>query len=152
MSEVLPISEGYVYKNTLGIKFFIVKNDYYLQAQQQYKSNTTSEMPNFLESEVSLSLKKSVMFEEIYFVDYDSHTDTLTYVYANDVNSGFYDTHTGLAIDLTKIPKTIINGNMYTYGNRYTSLHNDENFILTLEELFFYKDILQPLEIFTRRI
>ena len=146
MSEVLPISEGYVYKNTLGIKFFIVKNDYYLQAQQQYESNTTSEMPNFLESEVSLSLKKSVMFEEIYFVDYDSHTDTLTYVYANDVNSGFYDTHTGLAIDLTKIPKTIINGNMYT------SLHNDENFILTLEELFFYKDILQPLEIFTRHI
>lgn len=146
MSEVLPIGEGYVYKNTLGIKFFIVKNDYYLQAQQQYESNTTSEMPNFLESDVSLSLKKSIIFEEIYFIDYNSHTDNLTYVYANDVNSGCYDTHMGLAIDITKIPKTVISGNMWT------SLHNDEIYILTLEELFIYRDILQPLEIFTRRI
>ena len=79
------------------------------------------------------------MFEEIYFIDYNSHNDSLTYVYAKDVNSGRYDTHMGLAIDLTKIPKTTIAGNVWT------SLHNDNNQILTLEELFVYKDILQPL-------
>lgn len=138
MPEVLPISKDYVYKNTLGIKFFIVKK--YLQPQVHPKYcdiKSTFEIPDFFESVATI--KQSAMFEEIYFVDYDLHTDTLTYVYANDVNSGCYDTHMGLAIDLTKIPKTIICGNMY----RSLHLHNDENIILTLEDLFVYKDILQ---------
>jgi hypothetical protein len=135
MPGVLPVGEGYVYKNILGIKFFIVKK--YLAALPMYQEvKSTFEMPDFFESTVTL--KHTSIFEEIYFVDYDSHTDSLTYVYAKDVKSGCYDTHRGLAIDLTKIPKTAINGNMWT------SLHNDENFILTLEELFVYKDKLQP--------
>lgn len=132
---VLPVGEEYVYKNTLGIKFFIVKK--YLAAQPTYQEiKSTFEMPDFFESAVTL--KQTSIFEEIYFVDYNSHNDCLTYVYAKDVKSGCYDTHMGLAIDLTKIPKTAISGNMWT------SLHNDDNFILTLEELFVYKDKLQP--------
>ena len=88
--------------------------------------------------EPTTTLKQTSMFEEIYFINYNSHNDSLTYVYAKDVNSGSYDTHMGLAIDLTKIPKTTIAGNVWT------SLHNDNNQILSLEELFVYKDVLQP--------
>lgn len=132
---LLPVGEDYVYKNTLGIKFFMVKK--FLAAQPLYRDiKSTFEMPDFFESTVTL--KQTAIFEEIYFVNYNSHNDTLTYVYAKDVNSGCYDTHMGLAIDLTKIPKTAISGNMWT------SLHNDDDgSILTLEELFVYKDILQ---------
>ena len=132
---VLPVGEDYVYKNTLGIKFFIVKK--YLATEPLYHDiKSTFEMPDFFESTVTL--KQTSIFEEIYFVDYNSHNDSLTYVYAKDVKSGCYDTHMGLAIDLTKIPKTAICGNMWT------SLNNEHDCILTLEELFVYKDKLQP--------
>ena len=132
MPGVLPIGEDYVYKHTLGIKFFVAKKC--IMTLPYIKS--IYEMPDFFES--TMSMKTTTIFEEIYFVDYNSHNDSLTYVYAKDVKSGYYDTHMGLAIDLTKIPKTAISGNVWT------SLHNDNNQILTLEELFVYKDILQP--------
>ena len=94
------------------------------------------EMPDFFES--TISMKTTTIFEEIYFVDYNSENDSLIYVYAKDVKSGCYDTHMSLAIDLTKIPKTAISGNVWT------SLHNSDDYqILTLDELFVYKDILQ---------
>ena len=48
-------------------------------------------------------------------------------------------THMGLAIDLKKIPKTTISVNVWEF------LNYDNYQILTLEELFVYKDILQPL-------
>lgn len=135
MPGVLPICGEYVYKNTLGIKFFIVKK--YLTAEPLYHEiKSTFEKPDFFESAVTL--KQTSIFEEIYFVDYNSYNDCLTYVYAKDVKSGCYDTHMGLAIDLTKIPKTVIGVNMMT------SRHSDDNIILTLEELFVYKDKLQP--------
>lgn len=133
----LPFNEEYVYKNTLGIKFFIVKKCLVTQLYPLYHDiKSTFEMPYFFES--TETLKYTSIFEEIYFIDYNPHNDILTYVYAKDVNSGCYDTHKGLAIDLTKIPKTTIAGNVWT------SLRNDNNQILTLEELFVYKDILQP--------
>lgn len=138
MPVELPIGKDYVYKNTLGTKFFIVKKCLQAQTPQtkHHENKSTFEMSDLLKS--AITIKQTTIFEEIYFVDYDSHTDTLTYVYANDINSGCYDTRVGLAIDLIKIPKTVINGNMFT------SIRNDENLILTLEELFVYKDILQP--------
>ena len=137
MPSVLPFNEEYVYKNTLGIKFFIVKKCLVTLAHPLYHEiKSTFEMTDFFEP--AITLKQTSMFEEIYFIDYNSHNDSLTYVYAKDVNSGCYDTRMGLAIDLTKIPKTTIAGNVWT------SLHNDNNQILTLEELFVYKDVLQP--------
>ena len=137
MPSVLPFNEEYVYKNTLGIKFFIVKKCVVALTHSLYHEiKSTFEMAEFFEP--AITLKQTSMFEEIYFIDYNSHNDSLTYVYAKDVNSGRYDTHMGLAIDLTKIPKTTIAGNVWT------SLHNDNNQILTLEELFVYKDVLQP--------
>lgn len=137
MPSVLPFNKEYVYKNTLGIKFFIVKKCVVTLTHPLYHEiKSAFKMTDLFESAVTL--KQTSMFEEIYFIDYNSHNDSLTYVYAKDVNSGCYDTHMGLAIDLTKIPKTTIAGNVWT------SLHNDNNQILTLEELFVYKDILQP--------
>ena len=126
--NVIPVGEDYVYKDALGIRFFIVKKSLILHC----KINNINKLVT--------TMKKDVIFEEIYFVDYNSDNDILTFVYAKDVNSGLYDTHSGLAIDLTKIPKTTISGNIWS------SLHNDNNNnqILTLEELFVYKDIIQP--------
>ena len=126
--NVIPVGEDYVYKDALGIRFFIVKKSLILHC----KINNINKLVT--------TMKKDVIFEEIYFVDYNSDNDILTFVYAKDVNSGLYDTHSGLAIDLTKIPKTTISGNIWS------SLHNDNNNnqILTLEELFVYKDVLQP--------
>ena len=135
MPGVIPIGEDYVYKNTLGIKFFVAKKC--IMTHSLYHDiKSIYEMPDFFES---MTLKSTTIFEEIYFVDYNSNNDSLTYVYARDAKSGRYDTHMGLAIDLTKIPKTAISGNMWT------SLHNSDDYqILTLDELFVYKDILQP--------
>lgn len=133
MPGVLPIGEDYVYKNTLGIKFFVAKK---CIMTLPYNIKSIYEMPDFFES--TMSMKTTTIFEEIYFVDYNSENDSLIYVYAKDVKSGCYDTHMGLAIDLTKIPKTAISGNVWT------SLHNSDDYqILTLDELFVYKDILQ---------
>ena len=133
MPGVLPIGEDYVYKNTLGIKFFVAKK---CIMTHSYNIKSIYEMPDFFES--TISMKTTTIFEEIYFVDYNSENDSLIYVYAKDVKSGCYDTHMGLAIDLTKIPKTAISGNVWT------SLHNSDDYqILTLDELFVYKDILQ---------
>lgn len=134
MPGVLPIGEDYVYKNTLGIKFFVVKKCI-MTLPSYHNIKRIYEMPDFFES---ISMKTTTIFEEIYFVDYNSKNDSLIYVYAKDVKSGCYDTHMGLAIDLTKIPKTAISGNVWT------SLHNSDDYqILTLDELFVYKDILQ---------
>ena len=135
--NVIPVGENYVYKDTLGIKFFIVKKSLILHCKIN-NINKLVKMPDLYEYKTTM--KKDVIFEEIYFVDYNSDNDILTFVYEKDVNSGLYDTHSGLAIDLTKIPKTT------TSGNILSSLHNDNNNnqILTLEELFVYKDIIQP--------
>lgn len=134
MPGVLPIGEDYVYKNTLGIKFFVAKKCI-MTLPSYHNIKRIYEMPDFFES---ISMKTTTIFEEIYFVDYNSENDSLIYVYAKDVKSGCYDTHMGLAIDLTKIPKTAISGNVWT------SLHNSDDYqILTLDELFVYKDILQ---------
>ena len=112
MPSVLPFNEEYVYKNTLGIKFFIVKKCLATLAHPLYHEiKSTFEMADFFEP--AITLKQTSMFEEIYFIDYNSYNDSLTYVYAKDVNSGCYDTHMGLAIDLTKIPKTAISGNRF---------------------------------------
>lgn len=132
--EVLPISEEYVYKNILGIKFFMAKKCLVTQPLY-YEIDNAPETPEFLESIVNI--KKSTIFDEIYFIDYDPGNDSLTFVYAKDVESGCYDACMGVAIDLTKIPKTSISGSLWTF-------HNDNNIILTLDELFIYKDILQP--------
>lgn len=134
MPGVLPIGEDYVYKNTLGIKFFVAKKCL-MTLPSYHNIKRIYEMPDFFES---TTMKTTTIFEEIYFVDYNSENDSLIYVYAKDVKSGCYDTHMGLAIDLTKIPKTAISGNVWT------SLHNSDDYqILTLDELFVYKDILQ---------
>ena len=134
MPGVLPIGEDYVYKNTLGIKFFVAKKCL-MTLPSYHNIKRIYEMPDFFES---TTMKTTTIFEEIYFVDYNSENDSLIYVYAKDVKSGCYDTHMGLAIDLTKIPKTAISGNVWT------SLHNNDDYqILTLDELFVYKDILQ---------
>ena len=134
MPGVLPIGEDYVYKNTLGIKFFVAKKCI-MTLPSYHNIKRIYEMPDFFES---ISMKTTTIFEEIYFVEYNSENDNLIYVYAKDVKSGCYDTHMGLAIDLTKIPKTAISGNVWT------SLHNSDDYqILTLDELFVYKDILQ---------
>ena len=135
MPGVLPIGEDYVYKNTLGIKFFVAKKCI-MTLPSYHNIKRIYEMPDFFES--TISMKTTTIFEEIYFVDYNSENDSLIYVYAKDVKSGCYDTLMGLAIDLTQIAKTAISGNVWA------SLHNSDDYqILTLDELFVYKDILQ---------
>ena len=128
--NVIPVGEDYVYKDTLGIKFFIVKKYLVLHCKIN-NINKLVKMPDLYEYKTTM--KKDIIFEEIYFVDYNSDNDILTFVYAKDVNSGLYDTHSGLAIDLTKIPKTT------TSGNILSSLHNDNNtIILDIESILIF--------------
>ena len=126
MTDVLPFGEDYVYKNALGTKFFLVKRC--VTGVWYVKMVKAGDEP-------ALTLKEITTFEEIYFVNYDSDSDTLTYVYAKDVDSGSYDTPNGLAIDLTKIPKKVISGKLGGF------IYEDNIEILTLEELFVLKDL-----------
>lgn len=122
---VLPFTEDYVYKNALGIKFFMVKKS--LTGIWNIKTPDEQEV----------KLKEVTIIEEIYFIDYDAYWNTMTYVYAKDVDSGAFDIHNGLAIDLTKIPKNTVSG--IIGGFNY---YDDNVDFLTLEELFVRKDIL----------
>lgn len=130
-SIVPPVGRTYIFKTALGMKFFLVKR--YLTGLLDTKIPEDSYLFT-----PELKLKEKFKIEEIYFIDYTSHNDTLTYVYANDVNSRCYDTCYGGAIDITKIPQYIM------IGNKFYDAFNDYNIeILTLEELFVYKDRYQ---------
>ena len=130
-SIVPPVGRTYIFKTALGMKFFLVKR--YLTGLLDTKIPEDSYLFT-----PELKLKEKFKIEEIYFIDYTSHNDTLTYVYANDVNSRCYDTCYGGAIDITKIPQYIM------IGNKFYDAFNDYNIeILTLEELFVYKDRFQ---------
>ena len=122
---VLPFTEDYVYKNALGIKFFMVKKC--LTSLWNIKNL----------DEPTVKLREVNLIEEIYFIDYDAYWNTMTYVYAKDVDSGAFDIYNGLAIDLTKIPKNTVSG--IIGGFNY---YDDNVDFLTLEELFVRKDIL----------
>lgn len=125
------VGRTYIFKTALGMKFFLVKR--YLTGLLDTKIPEDSYLFT-----PELKLKEKFKIEEIYFIDYTSHNDTLTYVYANDVNSRCYDTCYGEAIDITKIPQYIM------IGNKFYDAFNDYNIeILTLEELFVYKDRFQ---------
>ena len=130
-SIVPPVGRTYIFKTALGMKFFLVKR--YLTGLLDTKIPEDSYLFT-----PELKLKEKFKIEEIYFIDYTSHNDTLTYVYANDVNSRCYDTCYGEAIDITKIPQYIM------IGSTFYDAFNDYNIeILTLEELFVYKDRFQ---------
>ena len=66
MPGVLPIGEDYVYKNTLGIKFFVAKKCI-MTLPSYHNIKRIYEMPDFFES--TISMKTTTIFEEIYFVD-----------------------------------------------------------------------------------
>lgn len=130
-SIVPPVGRTYIFKTALGMKFFLVKR--YLTGLLDTKIPEDSYLFT-----PELKLKEKFKIEEIYFIDYTSHNDTLTYVYANDVNSRCYDTCYGGAIDITKIPQYIM------IGSKFYDAFNDYNIeILSLEELFVYKDRFQ---------
>ena len=130
-SIVPPVGRTYMFKTALGIKFFLVKRC--LTGVLNTKIPKTSYL-----FKPDLNLKWEFKIEGIYFIDYTSHNDTLTYVYANDVNSRRYDTCHGGAIDITKIPQYIIVG-----SECYDAFYDYNIEILTLEELFVYKDRYQ---------
>ena len=127
-SLVPLVGRTYVFKTALGIKFFLVQR--YLTGILNTKISETSYL-----FKPDLNLKLEFKIEEIYVIGYNSHDCTLTYIYAKDVNNGCYDTYYGLAIDITKIPQYTVGGGECDF-NFYDS--NIE--ILTLEELFVYKD------------
>ena len=127
-SLVPLVGRTYVFKTALGIKFFLVQR--YLTSILNTKISETSYL-----FKPDLNLKLEFKIEEIYVIGYNSHDCTLIYIYAKDVNSGCYDTYCGLAIDITKIPQYTVGGGECDF-NFYDS--NIE--ILTLEELFVYKD------------
>ena len=130
-SIVPPVGRTYIFKTALGMKFFLVN-----RCLTGFLNTKIPENYDLFTPE--LKLKEKFKIEEIYFIDYTSHNDTLTYVYANDVNSRCYDTCYGGAIDITKIPQYIM------IGNKFYDAFNDYNIeILTLEELFVYKDRFQ---------
>ena len=130
-SIVPPVGRTYVFKNTLGMKFFLVNRCLTGVLNTKIPEDSYLFKPE-------LKLKESFKIEEIYFFNYTSHNDTLTYVYANDVNSGCYDTYYGLAIDITKIPQYVMLGSECDDGFYDYNIE-----ILTLEELFVYKDRFQ---------
>lgn len=130
-SIVPPVGRTYIFKTALGMKFFLVKR--YLTGLLDTKISE-----NYYLFKPELKLKEEFKIEEIYFINYTSYNDTLTYVYANDVNSMRYDTCRGEAIDITKIPRYVM------VGSECDDAFYDYNIeILTLEELFVYKDRFQ---------
>ena len=127
-SLVPLVGYSYIFKTALGMKFFLVKR--YLTGFLDIKIPDYSYL-----SKPDLKLKETFKIEEIYFINYTSHNDTLTYVYANDVNSRRYETCHGEAIDIKTIPQYVM------VGSEYDDAFYDYNIeILTLEELFVYKD------------
>lgn len=130
-SAVPPVGRTYIFKTALGMKFFLVKR--YLT----WVLDTKIPEDSYLFTP-ELKLKEKFKIEEIYFINYTSHNDTLTYVYANDVNSRCYDTCYGEAIDIKTIPQYVM------VGSECDDAFYDYNIeILTLEELFVYKDRFQ---------
>lgn len=130
-SLVPLVGKTYMFKTALGIKFFLIKRC--LTGILNTKIPETSYL-----FKPDLNLKWEFKIEEIYVIGYNSHDCTLTYIYAKDVNSGCYDTYYGLAIDITKIPQYVVGG-----GECDNSFYDSNIEILTLEELFVYKDIFQ---------
>ena len=127
-SLVPLVGRTYVFKTALGIKFFLVQR--YLTSILNTKISETSYL-----FKPDLNLKLEFKIEEIYVIGYNSHDCTLIYIYAKDVNSGCYDTYCGLAIDITKIPQYTVGG-----GECDINFYDSNIEILTLEELFVYKD------------
>ena len=127
-SLVPLVGRTYVFKTALGMKFFLVQR--YLTGILNTKISETSYL-----FKPDLNLKLEFKIEEIYVIGYNSHDCTLIYIYAKDVNSGCYDTYYGLAIDITKIPQYTVGG-----GECDINFYDSNIEILTLEELFVYKD------------
>lgn len=130
-SLVPLVGRTYVFKTALGIKFFLVKRC--LTGILNTKKSEISYL-----SKPDLNLKLEFKIEEIYVIGYNSHDCTLNYIYAKDVNSGCYDTYYGLAIDITKIPQYEVGG-----GECDINFYDSNIEILTLEELFVYKNRFQ---------
>ena len=132
-SLVPLVSKTYVFKNALGMKFFLVNRcltgllDIKISENHLFKPE--------------LKLKEGFKIEEIYIINYTSHNDTLTYVYANDVNSKRYDTCHGEAIDIRTIPQYVMVGRKY--DDSFDAFFDYNIEILTLEELFVYKNRFQ---------
>ena len=124
----------YVFKNTLGWKFFLVNKciTWFLN---------TKIPENYYLFKPELKLKDEYKIEEICIINYTSHNDTLTYVYANDVNSRRYDTCHGEAIDIRTIPQYVMVGR--EYDDSFDAFYDYNIEILTLEELFVYKNRFQ---------
>lgn len=127
-SRVPLVGYSYIFKTALGIKFFLVKR--YLTGSLNTK---IPEISYLFKPELNLKLEFKI--EEIYVIGYNSRDCTLNYIYAKDVNSRCYDTYYGLAIDITKIPQYTVGG-----GECDNSFYDSNIEILTLEELFVYKD------------
>lgn len=132
-SFVPLVSKTYVFKNALGMKFFLVNRC--LTGLLDIKISET----HLFKPE--LKLKECFKIEEIYIINYTSHNDTLTYVYANDVNSKRYDTCHGEAIDIRTIPQYVMVGRKY--DDSFDAFFDYNIEILTLEELFVYKNKFQ---------
>ena len=131
---VPPVGRTYVFKNTLGRKFFLVNKciTWFLN---------TKIPENYYLFKPELKLKDEYKIEEICIINYTSHNDTLTYVYANDVNSRRYDTCHGEAIDIRTIPQYVMVGR--EYDDSFDAFYDYNIEILTLEELFVYKNRFQ---------
>ena len=133
-SIIPPVGRTYVFKNTLGRKFFLVNKciTWFLN---------TKIPENYYLFKPELKLKDEYKIEEICIINYTSHNDTLTYVYANDVNSRRYDTCHGEAIDIRTIPQYVMVGR--EYDDSFDAFYDYNIEILTLEELFVYKNRFQ---------
>lgn len=141
-SIVPPVGRTYVFKNALGRKFFLVN-----RCLTGFLNTKIPENYDLFKSEnydlfkPELKLKEEFKIKEIYIINYTSHNDTLTYVYANDVNSKRYDTCHGEAIDIRTIPQYVMVGR--EYDNTFDAFFDYNIEILTLEELFVYKNRFQ---------
>lgn len=133
-SIVPPVGRTYIFKTALGMKFFLVNRCLTRVLNTKIPENAYLFKPE-------LKLKEEFKIKEIYIINYTSHNDTLTYVYANDVNSGCYNTCYGGAIDIRKIPQYVMVGR--EYDDSFDAFYDYNIEILTLEELFVYKDRFQ---------
>ena len=133
-SIVPPVGRTYVFKNTLGRKFFLVN-----KCITWFLNTIIPE--NYYLFKPELKLKDEYKIEERCIINYTSHNDTLTYVYANDVNSRRYDTCHGEAIDIRTIPQYVMVGR--EYDDSFDAFYDYNIEILTLEELFVYKNRFQ---------
>lgn len=127
----------FIYKSHLPRSCFWVMQEAVVDPIDLFIIGNRTSPPDY---PANLTIRKC--FKEIYILDYEGPNQTghydsaiISYVTRADVKSGEFDGPYPGTIDMTKIPIT-------KYAIPTFSYDDPTRTILSLEELFFYKDIL----------